>query len=201
MQVNPRYVPQLRTVLTWPHSIGIVGGRPSSSLYFVGFQGDNVLFLDPHETQQVLLPSVHSASCGRDLNLASRVLGAGMEPQLKLVAVCCRWCLMRRWAMHRPTTAIGCASCRWHPSTRRWPSGSTAAPLVSWQRLSANTALLLSGYMFEQTADVQSCTHNSADVSCKRVQIAFAPCGHSRHIAYCVQNRCGRCAASSRSSK
>ena len=51
--MNPRYVPQLQTVLTWPHSIGIVGGRPSSSLYFVGFQGDNVLFLDPHETQQV----------------------------------------------------------------------------------------------------------------------------------------------------
>lgn len=55
LQVNPRYVPQLQTVLTWPHSIGIVGGRPSSSLYFVGCQGDNVLFLDPHDTQQVRL--------------------------------------------------------------------------------------------------------------------------------------------------
>ncbi len=55
LQVNPRYAPQLQTVLTWPHSIGIVGGRPSSSLYFVGYQDDNVLFLDPHETQQVLL--------------------------------------------------------------------------------------------------------------------------------------------------
>ena len=52
-QVNPRYVPQLQTVLTWPTSIGIVGGRPGSSLYFVGCQGDNVLFLDPHETQPV----------------------------------------------------------------------------------------------------------------------------------------------------
>lgn len=56
-KVNPRYVPQLRTVLKWPHSIGIVGGRPGSSLYFVGFQGDNVLFLDPHETQQVVADS------------------------------------------------------------------------------------------------------------------------------------------------
>lgn len=53
-QVNPRYVPQLQTVLTWPHSIGIIGGRPGSSLYFVGTQEQNVLFLDPHETQQVL---------------------------------------------------------------------------------------------------------------------------------------------------
>jgi Peptidase family C54 len=54
LQVNPRYVPQLQTVLTWPHSIGIVGGRPSSSLYFVGYQEENVLLLDPHETQQVM---------------------------------------------------------------------------------------------------------------------------------------------------
>lgn len=47
-------MPQLQTVLTWPHSIGIIGGRPGSSLYFVGTQEQNVLFLDPHETQQVL---------------------------------------------------------------------------------------------------------------------------------------------------
>ena len=52
-QVNERYVPQLQQVLTWPQSIGIVGGRPSSSLYFVGCQHDQVLYLDPHQAQQV----------------------------------------------------------------------------------------------------------------------------------------------------
>ena len=40
LQLNPRYAPQLEVVLTWPQSIGIVGGRPSSSLYFVGCQVD-----------------------------------------------------------------------------------------------------------------------------------------------------------------
>lgn len=40
LQLNPRYAPQLEAVLTWPQSIGIVGGRPSSSLYFVGCQVD-----------------------------------------------------------------------------------------------------------------------------------------------------------------
>ena len=55
MQVNSRYVPQLQEVLQWPQSAGIVGGRPSSSLYFVGHQGDSVLFLDPHEVQEVRL--------------------------------------------------------------------------------------------------------------------------------------------------
>lgn len=52
-QVNERYIPQLQQVLTWPQSIGIVGGRPSSSLYFVGCQDDQVLYLDPHQAQQV----------------------------------------------------------------------------------------------------------------------------------------------------
>lgn len=54
-QVNSRYAPQLQEVLQWPQSAGIVGGRPSSSLYFVGHQGYSVLFLDPHEVQEVRL--------------------------------------------------------------------------------------------------------------------------------------------------
>ena len=53
VQVNERYIPQLQEVLQWPQSIGIVGGRPSSSLYFVGCQQDQVLYLDPHQAQQV----------------------------------------------------------------------------------------------------------------------------------------------------
>jgi cysteine protease ATG4 len=57
MQINPRYMQQLQAVLTWPQSVGIVGGRPSSSLYFIGFQGQHVLYLDPHEVQEV-------CSCG-----------------------------------------------------------------------------------------------------------------------------------------
>lgn len=45
-KLNPRYVPQLEAVLAWPQSIGVVGGRPSSSLYFVGWQAA------PTHTQQ-----------------------------------------------------------------------------------------------------------------------------------------------------
>lgn len=51
--MNERYIPQLQQVLTWPQSVGIVGGRPSSSLYFVGCQDDQVIYLDPHQAQQV----------------------------------------------------------------------------------------------------------------------------------------------------
>jgi hypothetical protein len=51
--VNERYLPQLSTILSFPQSVGIVGGRPGASLYFVGVQGGAVLYLDPHEAQEV----------------------------------------------------------------------------------------------------------------------------------------------------
>ena len=37
-KVNELYLPQLQRVLTFPQSVGIVGGRPGASLFFVGYQ-------------------------------------------------------------------------------------------------------------------------------------------------------------------
>jgi len=44
--------------LQFPYSIGIIGGRPRSSLYFIGAQDDRVFYLDPH-TVQATLPLAH----------------------------------------------------------------------------------------------------------------------------------------------
>ena len=38
-------------IYTFPQSVGIAGGRPSSSYYFVGSQGDNLFYLDPHHAR------------------------------------------------------------------------------------------------------------------------------------------------------
>jgi cysteine protease ATG4 len=84
--VNEKYIPQLREVLQWPQSIGIVGGRPSSSLYFVGCQDDNVLYLDPHEVQDVTSqpgdPSTYWCTTPRMMPLAS------VDPSLALGFYC-----------------------------------------------------------------------------------------------------------------
>lgn len=50
-RLNPVYAPQLSAILAMPQSLGIVGGRPGSSLYFVGYQDESFLFLDPHQVQ------------------------------------------------------------------------------------------------------------------------------------------------------
>lgn len=50
-QANPLYYPQLQEVMTYPQTVGIIGGCPSSSLYFLGFQGQHLIYLDPHHVQ------------------------------------------------------------------------------------------------------------------------------------------------------
>ncbi|KAJ5520629.1 hypothetical protein N7463_001082 [Penicillium fimorum] len=49
--VTPAYWDGLRAALTYPQSVGIAGGRPSASHYFVGAQDCHLFFLDPHTTR------------------------------------------------------------------------------------------------------------------------------------------------------
>ncbi|KAJ7433638.1 hypothetical protein B0H11DRAFT_757814 [Mycena galericulata] len=49
--VNPIYYETIKLLYTFPQSIGIAGGRPSSSYYFVGVQGDGLFYLDPHHSR------------------------------------------------------------------------------------------------------------------------------------------------------
>ncbi|CAR21709.1 cysteine protease ATG4 [Lachancea thermotolerans CBS 6340] len=58
--VNSRYWPDVKHILGSSFSVGIAGGRPSSSLYFFGYQGDYLFYLDPHTSQLDL------ASCATD---------------------------------------------------------------------------------------------------------------------------------------
>ncbi|KAJ1883789.1 Cysteine protease atg4, partial [Kickxella alabastrina] len=40
------------TLFQIPQSVGLVGGKPSRSFYFIGRQGDSLFYLDPHVTRQ-----------------------------------------------------------------------------------------------------------------------------------------------------
>lgn len=70
-RITPVYWEALKQSVQLSHSVGIAGfvffspshkitltqfysGRPSSSHYFVGAQGDNFFYLDPHQTQPAL---------------------------------------------------------------------------------------------------------------------------------------------------
>lgn len=53
-RVTPVYWDALKASLQLPQSIGIAGGRPSSSHYFFGIQNDQFFYLDPHYTRAAL---------------------------------------------------------------------------------------------------------------------------------------------------
>lgn len=108
-QVNPLYLPQLAAVLSWPQSVGIVGGRPGASLYVCGVQeasfpspppsssslapsppsaspapSPSFLYLDPHEAQAASRSALGSYFCD-----VVRVLpGASLDPSMAIGFVC-----------------------------------------------------------------------------------------------------------------
>ncbi|KAJ7442939.1 peptidase family C54-domain-containing protein [Mycena galericulata] len=59
---------------TFPQSVGIAGGRPSSSYYFVGVQGDGLFYLDPHHSRPAvpLRPFIPLASTSHSAHDSAR---------------------------------------------------------------------------------------------------------------------------------
>lgn len=39
-----------------PQSLGVIGGKPNSAHYFIGYVGEELIYLDPHTTQPAVEP-------------------------------------------------------------------------------------------------------------------------------------------------
>lgn len=53
-EINTQYSEQLKSTFRIKQSLGIIGGRPNHALYFFGYIGDDLIYLDPHTTQPAL---------------------------------------------------------------------------------------------------------------------------------------------------
>lgn len=63
--INAIYHSSLLQLLALKQSVGIAGGKPSSSYYFFGYQNSDLLYLDPHNLQPVSddLETYHISRC------------------------------------------------------------------------------------------------------------------------------------------
>ncbi|KAL7294618.1 hypothetical protein TKK_0011923 [Trichogramma kaykai] len=93
-EINPIYISGLKTSFQFPQSLGLIGGKPSHALYFIGYVGDEVIFLDPHTTQRY--GSTDQTSDDYDPNIdttyhcktATKIPISEMDPSVALCFFC-----------------------------------------------------------------------------------------------------------------
>ncbi|XP_042707007.2 cysteine protease ATG4A isoform X3 [Chrysemys picta bellii] len=49
--INPIYIDAFKECFKMPQSLGALGGKPNNAYYFIGFLGNELIYLDPHTTQ------------------------------------------------------------------------------------------------------------------------------------------------------
>nr|XP_023997744.1 cysteine protease ATG4B-like [Salvelinus alpinus] len=54
--INTAYIETLKQCFQLPQSLGVIGGKPNSAHYFIGYVGEELIYLDPHTTQPAVEP-------------------------------------------------------------------------------------------------------------------------------------------------
>lgn len=87
-KLNPIYYKAIRECLKLPQSIGIIGGKPKQSFYFVGFQDDHLIYLDPHVVQEVVRPDQEFTNDTYHCRAPQKIHFSDVDPSLAIGFYC-----------------------------------------------------------------------------------------------------------------
>ncbi|KAJ7670543.1 hypothetical protein B0H17DRAFT_948658, partial [Mycena rosella] len=89
-RVNPVYYETIKLLYTFPQSVGIMGGQPLSSYYFIGVQGEGLFYLNPHHSRWPYFAHVYSVADLRTFHCEKvrKMPLMGLDPSMLLGSVC-----------------------------------------------------------------------------------------------------------------
>ncbi|CAL1541661.1 unnamed protein product [Lymnaea stagnalis] len=99
--INPIYFESLKKCFKLKQSVGIIGGKPNHAHWFIGFVDKELIYLDPHTTQNVVdLEDRHASDATYHCTTpASRMSFSKLDPSIALGFYCGterdfdEWCL------------------------------------------------------------------------------------------------------------
>lgn len=91
--LHPTYYPALKACFELPSFVGIAGGKPNSSLYFIGLEGNELIYLDPHFSRCALETKSLKKYTRDDLNTyhcqtPRRIHISNLDPSMMLGFYC-----------------------------------------------------------------------------------------------------------------
>ncbi|KAK3596622.1 hypothetical protein CHS0354_039799 [Potamilus streckersoni] len=88
-ETNAVYVDSLKCCLRFRQSVGLIGGKPNHAHWFIGYVGDEMIFLDPHLTQNsVDIDELDSADDSFHCGHSSRMKILELDPSIALGYFC-----------------------------------------------------------------------------------------------------------------
>nr|AAO39081.1 autophagy protein 4 [Dictyostelium discoideum] len=87
-KLNSTYIEKLKLLLKLPQSLGFIGGKPKQSFYFIGFQDDQVIYLDPHFVQESVNPNSFDYSNTYSGCIPQKMPFTQLDPSLSIGFYC-----------------------------------------------------------------------------------------------------------------
>jgi len=87
-KTNPIYFQTILACLRMPQSVGIIGGKPKQAYWFVGYQDEHLIFLDPHIVQESMQPNALFSDESYHCSVPQKIHISEVDPSLAIGFYC-----------------------------------------------------------------------------------------------------------------